>query len=538
MKKTEKIVCVAIVCAFCACSLWGAPSHSRRWELPEKELKDLDNAISNAREYDMEFKQDMRKLADAYNNYRQEDIISRQDLAIRLADSYRAVNTDSALKYSSIALDLGRKSGDPNRCFNGELASIEALATAGMFTDARNAYDSISRIPMSIDHKVKLWKTGRMLYSYAASYVENHPHYFQRAQSLCNQCVDSLMTNMDSKSDFYIFLKCERLVNQGKYADAKKQLEALLSNHHKGENIYGMVAFQMALVAENQGDQTEYAAYLARAAESDIIGCVKEGMALPSLADWLYEQGEHSDAFRYINHALEDAKQGNVRMRTINIAYFMPHIDEAYREKINSSRDELMIYVVMVTVLVILLLVLVGVLRREAKRSREKEQRLSMTSKLKDSYIGSFIGLCSMYADQLENLEKLVVRKISAGQTNELVKLVKSGKFTEGVDDENLYKTVDSAFLHLYPDFVNHINSLLREEERFSISQPYTLTPELRIYAFVKLGVTESTKIAQILHYSVSTVYAYRNRMRNKAIDRDNFDANVASLELSDFTPA
>lgn len=534
--KKKNILCGIILTALCCMPLWGAPSHSRRWELPEKELRDLDNAISNAREYDMEFIGDMKKLTDAYNNYKPEDLKSRQDLAIRLSNSYRAVNTDSALKYSAIALSLGKQSGDPARCFNGELASIEALATAGMFTDARNAYDSISKLPMNAADKVKLWMTGRMLFSYAASYVENHPLYYQKAQSLCNRCVDSLLVNMDSKSDFYKFLICERMVDQGKYENAKKQLETLLANHHKGENIYGMAAYQMALVCENQGDQTEYAAYMARAAESDIMGCVKEGMALPALADWLYEQGEHSDAFRYINHALEDAKTGNVRMRTINIAYFMPHIDEAYREKINSSRDELMIYVVMVTVLVILLLVLVGVLRREAKRSRDKEKRLSMTSKLQDSYIGSFIGLCSTYADQLENLEKLVVRKISAGQTNELVKLVKSGKFTEGVDDENLYKTVDSAFLHLYPDFINHVNSLLREEERFNISQPYTLNPELRIYAFVKLGVTESTRIAQILHYSVSTVYAYRNRMRNKAIDRDNFDTNVASLELSDYT--
>ena len=126
-------------------------------------------------------------------------------------------------------------------------------------------------------------------------------------------------------------------------------------------------------------------------------------------------------------------------------------------------------------------------------------------------------------------MSKLVSRKIAAGQTDELLKLIKSGKFTEEQNDD-FYKIFDNAFLDLYPDFVDEINKLLREEEQMAVKKGAGLPTELRIYAFVRLGVEESTRISQILHYSVSTIYTYRNRMRNKAINRDTFDEDVMRI--------
>lgn len=151
-------------------------------------------------------------------------------------------------------------------------------------------------------------------------------------------------------------------------------------------------------------------------------------------------------------------------------------------------------------------------------------------SKLKDTYIGNFIGLCSTYSEQYGSLVKLVDRKISSGQSSELLKMLKNGKIAETGSDD-FYKTIDSVILDLYPDFIDRVNGLLRSEEQISLSSKNReLNPELRIYAFVKLGVTESTKIARILNYSVNTVYTYRNRMRNRAIDRDTFESDIKNI--------
>ena len=119
-----------------------------------------------------------------------------------------------------------------------------------------------------------------------------------------------------------------------------------------------------------------------------------------------------------------------------------------------------------------------------------------------------------------------MVRKLASGQADELQKLIKSGKFGEDQNEE-FYKIFDNAFLDIYPDFIARMNALLRPEEAVELKKERELTPELRIYAFVRLGVDESTRIAQMLNYSVSTVYSYRNRMRNRAKDRENFERDV-----------
>ena len=216
-------------------------------------------------------------------------------------------------------------------------------------------------------------------------------------------------------------------------------------------------------------------------------------------------------------------------MRTVSIASLVPIIDQAYRKKISDSRDRMLIWFLLATFLLILTGVLLFYLGRQIKLSRESQAKLEGLSSRQESYIGSFVSLCSVYADRLDSLSKLVSVKISAGQTDELLKLVKSGRFGEP-REEDFYRKIDEAFLDLYPDFVAYVNSLLRDDEQIEVKRGEGLTPELRIYAFVKLGVVESTRIAQILHYSVSTIYAYRNKMRNKAINRDTFEADVASI--------
>lgn len=186
----------------------------------------------------------------------------------------------------------------------------------------------------------------------------------------------------------------------------------------------------------------------------------------------------------------------------------------------------------MSTTLFVALAVMTFFLFKQISKSRASQKALASTSRMKDAYIGNFIGLCSTYSEKYYSLLKLVDRKISSGQASELLKTIKSGKIGEG-ENEDFYKEIDSVVLTLYPDFVEKVNELLEPVERVRLKGGQ-LTPELRIYAFVRLGVSESTRIARILNYSVNTVYAYRNRMRNRAIDREHFEENVLKIGIDD----
>ncbi len=518
------ICAIIITCLPCR----GDGSASRRPEIPKQELKILDVAINKSKQFDALKLQQIDSLKKAAENIPADDATRRLEAVLTIADQYLTTNADSALAYARRGIELSNHT--PNGQANAKIAYINALSVSGIFSPALSELDSVQRLPLDKKQKIEMWKSGRRLYSYMMSYVsEKSPIYATYGQKYI-EFDDSLLTSLPKTDNFYFFLKCERAVADGKYKEAKKMLETLLDRLPVKSNLYGIAAFQMAEVYRNQGDETMYASFLAKAAVSDIEAAVKEGLALPTLANWLYLQGHLNEAFEYINFALEDATNSNARVRAVAIAPVIPLIDEAYRKQISDTHDRLVTWAFLASFLLILTAVLLFYLGRQIRRSRQSQQKLESVSQIQESYIGNFVSLCSSYADRLDSLCRLVAVKVAAGQTDELLKLIKSGRFGESKDEE-FFRKFDEAFLDLYPDFVMKVNQLLREEEQIMLKKDEGLSPELRIYAFVKLGVEESTRIAQILHYSVSTIYAYRNKMRNKAINRETFEADIVAIK-------
>ena len=492
--------------------------------LPAEQLKRLNDAISHAGDYQRI--KNSRLDAMKRRLYTSGTDSDRFRLAFHLSEQYRQVNSDSALHFAYMAKSFATADSLRTRA---TFALANALSTAGLFLPAANTIDSIRHLKLLTDEKIEFWKSQRMLYSYMLAYVHGHGTLTDRYRADYVACDDSLLAHLPKDDVFYRFIRGERMVAEGRMEQAKADLEKLMAELPHESNIYGMAAFQLAEVYKSKGDFRQYAANLTLAAESDIKGCVREGLALPTLANWLYEHGDLDNAFRFINFALEDANTGNIRMRTVSIATLMPVIDEAYRTKINSSKNQMLVYLLIASSLFLIAACSLVGLIRGYRRMHANEKKLAASSKKLEAYVGNFIGLCSNYASRLDQLIQLVTRKLSAGQGNDLLKLVSSGKFSEK-DNEEFYRLIDKALLDIFPDFTTSINTLLQPDKQIILSDEDPLTPELRIYAFVRLGVDQSTRIAQILNYSVNTVYSYRNRMRNRAIDRDSFDADVARL--------
>lgn len=495
-------------------------------DIPQKEISELKGAIKAAPSY----REDLRRRLDLVEDSLQSasDPEKKCELALALAKIFRPVNTDSSLYYAHTAQAVAETLETAYR-HRSAIAAIDALSTAGLFTEAMAQFTGLRGAPMTPDIRLDYWLAGRRLFGYMKSYSQGSPECYMRYDERYQQYDDSLLAYLPRNSSLREFLRCERLVSQRRYHEAQQGLEKLLSLLPQESNLYPMSAYQLAEVWHHLGDERKYASMLAVSALLDVKNCITEGVALPTLAEWLYGQGELNDSFLFINFALEEATASNARMRAVTIARFVPLIDDSYREKINTSRDELMVYFLLVTILLIVTATLIVFLVKQNKKAKLNAMKLAMTSRRQESYIGNFIGLYSSYADRLNHLAKLVSAKLATGQTAELKKLMDSGKFTDQ-DNDDIHKIFDTAFLDLYPDFVEKINSLLRPDEAVEVKSPGMLTPELRIYAFVKLGVDESSRIAQILHYSINTVYAYRNKMRNKAISRDTFDADVKTL--------
>ena len=168
-------------------------------------------------------------------------------------------------------------------------------------------------------------------------------------------------------------------------------------------------------------------------------------------------------------------------------------------------------------------------LKDSNKALRNSNDELENTNTKRELMANAFIMLCYQYIERLESQRKLVIRKIRANQQNELLSTLSSSKLSTE-ENQNFLSQFDKIFLSLYPSFVNELNSLLIPEAQIELKEDNKLTPSLRVAALVRLGVTESPKIAGILSYSLQTIYNYRSTLKNSAIDKEHFEENLQKL--------
>lgn len=517
-------LCLLLLMAAIPQALWARP-------VPvSPELEELDRTINEAKKY-MAVKQAVIDSLSSVWMQPGTPVERKWKALIEASEQYCTFNADSALRCSEAALSISEnylKEGD--KVERSKIAMVNALSASGLFVAAENAFKNLSKGEST---KVARLKAGRQLYSYMAGYVGTSNRFEEEYRRRYRAYDDSLFSVLPATDHFRQFISAERLIADGHYSDARPILDYLLKTLSPNENLYGMAAYQMAEAYLHEGEQDAYVMFLAKAAESDVKTCVSEGLALPKLAQLLYSRGDLDAAFRYINFSLGNAVTGAARMRAGTIARSVPIIDEAYRTRLTASRNILLFLLILTFFILIACGVLLFISVRQRKRLASANKALGFTGKTLESYVGYFLEMCSAYAGKLDSLGKIVVRKISSGQTDDLVKMVRTGKFADDVNS-GFFRVFDQAFLDIFPDFVFSLNQLLKEGERFEPKKGQGLPPELRIYAFVRLGVGESVRIAQILHYSPNTVYAYRNRVRNKALNRDSFDEDVMKIGHKD----
>ena len=184
---------------------------------------------------------------------------------------------------------------------------------------------------------------------------------------------------------------------------------------------------------------------------------------------------------------------------------------------------------IIVALLLIMVVALLFYLRLQINRKTLLQGHLEGANRIKEIYLSEFINLCSIYMSKLTSFNKMVSRKITSGKIEDLAKITKSGKFVEEQSRE-FYDIFDDAFLHIYPSFVEAVNSLLQPDKQIVLQEGEKLNTDLRILAFIRLGLEDSNRVAQMLNYSVNTIYAYRNRIRNRAINRDTFEEDIMKI--------
>lgn len=385
-------------------------------------------------------------------------------------------------------------------------------------------------------------------------YYEANNRYFQHYATLSSQRShlhemniyrDSLMMVSDPGSFRYRIHLSYKLMGNGNMDEARAILDELLEEVGKDTPLYAETAYAYGYFYRLNKDPEAGKKYFMLSAIADAKSAVKENASFHTLALMYYDQGDLSRAFKYTQAAIEDAVFSNVQFRTTQMSKFYSIINSIYQAKEAKSKSKLQHYLILISVLSLFLVLLfiyvyqqihkLYRIKEELSRTNgrlmqlndelhEKNTQLTDSNIIKEQYIARFFDLCSMYIDKLEDYRKSLNKLAQNRQIDELYKQLKSTSMMENELDE-LYKNFDAIFLNLYPTFVADFNALLVEDERIVLKSEDLLNKELRIYALLRLGITDSVKIASFLRCSLSTVYNYRTKARNKAaISREDFE--------------
>ena len=449
---------------------------------------------------------------------------------------YKAYVCDSALYYLTRNLRWAQQHEDPAAEDETRIRRAHLMSSAGMYKEASEDLEKI--IPSVLPSRLlpDYYECCRHLYGELGLYTQD-TFRRNRYYALSAAYADSLMHVLSPTSSLYL----ERKERQA--ADASRLKEALKINSHRLAGIrpdtpeYALVTYHRSLLYHLLGNREQEKYYLALSALTDIRLAITDHASLWMLAQLLYEEGDIERAYRYIRFSWGETNRYNARSRSLQTAGILSLIDLTYQAMQEKQNSRLRIYLWMISVLSLLLILAIVRIYRQMKhlsiaRSHleQTNEQLQMSNHIKEEYIGRFLKLCSTYIDRLDAYRRMVNRKLSGGQTEELLKMVRSGEVLD-TDLKELYANFDTAFLHLFPNFVEKFNELLQPEEQIILRRGELLNTELRIFALIRLGIDDSSQIAEFLRYSVNTIYNYRAKVKNKAcVSRDDFETCVMKI--------
>lgn len=475
----------------------------------------------------------------------------------RLAERYTAFQFDSALHYLSLNLDLARRMNWRHRYDETLLESAFLYTTAGFYLEASNLLAQLDTLALS-DRLLGRYYTVRRRFCRESYEYARSTDLKRKLLSQRGYYTYKVMTSYPQDSDEFLFLLSEDQIENGHFEVADEAVNTLLQRVVPTERNYAICCYIKALISLYRGETGNYVLWLTRSAITDAQEAISDNASLSLLSRYFFEQGDIVRAFRYMQASMNDANFYNARLRPWQISNALTVIEDAYRIRQRRQHRIELVYIGVIS----LLFLVVGVvalieIRQKRRISRMKEElqtangrlndyvarlseindrQLRLTGEIreanavKEEYIALFLKACSEYIDRINEYRRAMRRKLTSGAVQEVARELKSTAMIDQYVDD-FYRTFDTAFLKIYPDFVEKFNALLVEEGRIELKRGERLNTELRIFALIRLGIVDSSKIAALLRCSVNTIYSYRAKIKNNAsVPREQFEECVRSI--------
>lgn len=474
----------------------------------------------------------------------------------QLTDEYANYQVDSLKRYAQKQLEAALKTTNSSWINDSKINLALVQAKAGFFQQAVTVLSEINRFELSRPQLIRYYIAYSDSYLYWIEFNDgiDVSHFEQQR----NAIRDSLIQLLEPGSYEYAVQKGLKAIGSGLYQEAETLLLPMLPQLKADTRDFAVLNSLLAHLYEQMGDVERQKEHLALSALADIKGGIMENTSLRLLAMMLFNEGEVQRANRYIKKCLDDANFFNARLRNLQTSRILPIIDKAYQDDRARQEQKQRVLLTVISILSIILFLVIMILVRQMfklsqaqKRilqinnqltdlnlhlqqanAKQKETNLSLAeaNHIKEQFISNFLEICTEYIEKLEKLKFTIQLKIKAGQINEVLRMTDSNSDSSR-ELKELYENFDRAFLNIYPNFIESFNKLLRPEAYYKETADGVLNQELRVFALIRLGITDNNRIATFLHYTLRTIYNYRSKVKAKALNPgDNFEETVRQL--------
>ena len=488
-----------------------------------------------------------------------ENTLKRLQTYEQLFEEYYVFQFDSAMTYLNKGIKLAKETQNTYYYNSNTISKAELLSIGGLYSEAIHEIEQVDTTGLDKAQHFEYYFSLFRIHTYWADFCNDKTYtpthrlkaqeYLKKAMPFCDETAKTYEYYL---GEYAVFVLNNPQAARAHYVKAIKQLP-------QNSRFYAMSCFALSGSYGNEGNTEKQEEFLLLSSIADIENCTMENFALQNLAMYIFEHNkdELDLAQQYIQTALEDAHFYNNRLRIIEISSKLPVIVSSYQQTLNQRNKVQMTAIIAISLLLLFLLSAVFYIVKQTKRLSLQQQELQKnnnqlselntqqkelntqlhdlnallvdTNRKRERLAKLYIDLCAKYIARLKKQQTLVKRKIKANQITELLSQLSSERLSEE-DAATFLSRFDKAFLDLYPDFTEELNSLLLPEGQIQNKNTDELTTEQRIMALIRLGVKESAEIADLLFYSPQTIYNYRSVLKGKAINKETFEEEVMKL--------
>lgn len=536
--------------------------HAQTPESVDSLLHCIDEAIDHSAQYVSRKEQRIRQLQQQLSQAK--NLHAQYQLSYRLYEEYTPFVNDSAIIYLKRCIGIARKTGK-----HSEVGKCQALiaircSSTGKFIEALNTLNAIDTTQLDNIAKGTYYMAYNHVYGeiiYYRNPITPEAQYGAMAAEYRQRMYAALPPTSNS---VFQYRELDAL-NAHDNREAMRINDQWLSHVEKGSHPYALVTLYRYLAYKAENVSTRMMYWLAESVLTDIRNGVMDQGSMWEMANQLMGLNDVDRAYKYISFSSICANRFGSRQRLAQISPLLSVIAKMYKDENDQYNRRQNYTLCIISILALMLLIGVFYVSRQrhklaiarddlAKTNHQLHElnaqlkslneQLSCTNsqlsavnheltdanRVKEEYVGRFMRLCSIYINKIEDLRKRVHKKLKARQYDELYEMTRPQDFKKE-ELEEFYTNFDSAFLQLFPHFLDSFNALLRPEERIEQPKKEQLSTPIRIFALIRLGITDSSKIAEFLHYSVNTIYNYRAHIKKGAInDKDSFEEDVRKI--------